>query len=81
METVYPSKDLRTIAKKHARELPWTIRMLLRGLGAWGRDWRLPSYVLFEPGFIGELIDLGYQDAMEREDDLRDFLDLNTDRT
>lgn len=74
LENIYPSRDMRDIAKKHARELPWTIRMLLRGLGAWGRDWRLPSYVLFEPGFIGELIDLGYSDAMEREDDLRDFL-------
>ena len=71
---IHPSRDLRDIAKKHARELPRTIRMLLRGLGAWGKDWRLPSYILFEPGFVGELIDLGYQDAMEQEEILREFL-------
>lgn len=73
---INPSKDLRLIAKKHAYELPWTIRMLLRGLGAWGRDWRLPSYVLFEPGFIKELIELGYNDAMEQETSLREFLNI-----
>ena len=73
---INPSKDLRLIAKKHAYELPWTIRMLLRGLGAWGRDWRLPSYILFEPGFIKELIELGYTDAMEQETALREFLNI-----
>lgn len=69
-----PSRDVRDIAREHAHEMPWTIRMLLRRLGVWGRDWRLPSYLLFEPGYCRALIDLGYTDTMARADEIREFL-------
>lgn len=81
IHTIYPSEDLRDIAQKHARQFPRSIRALLRGLGAWGGDWRLPSYLLFEPGFIGEVIDLGYNDAMAQKDTLIQFLKLREDNT
>jgi NTE family protein len=71
---VQPSRDVRDIAREHAHEMPWTIRMLLRRLGVWGRDWRLPSYLLFESGYCRDLIDLGYTDTMARADEIRDFL-------
>ena len=71
---VQPSKDIGGIAKRHAKEIPWTIRGLLRGAGAWGSGWRVPSYLLFEPGFCGELIELGYQDAMMRKGEIAEFL-------
>jgi NTE family protein len=71
---VQPSKDIGGIARRHAREIPWTIRGLLRGAGAWGSGWRVPSYLLFEPGFCGELIELGYQDAMMRKGEIAEFL-------
>ena len=35
---------------------------------------QLISYLLFESGFTRALIDLGYEDAMEMEEDLRAFL-------
>jgi NTE family protein len=69
-----PSGDIPDTAARHARELPWTIRMLLRGAGAWGGGWRVPSYLLFEPGYCRELIDMGYEDAMSRRDEYRSFL-------
>ncbi|MFV0295568.1 MAG: patatin-like phospholipase family protein [Hyphomicrobiaceae bacterium] len=74
-----PSCDVRTIAREHAHELPWTIRMLMRQLGMWGRDWRLPSYLMFEPGYCGALIDLGYRDTLARRDEVDRFLGLGPD--
>ncbi len=71
---VQPSKEIGEIARRHAMEIPWTIRGLLRGAGAWGSGWRVPSYLLFEPSFCGELIDLGYQDAMMRRGEIAEFL-------
>ncbi len=72
---ISPSRDLRTVASEHADEMPRSIRLLLRSLGSWGKDDRLVSYLLFEPGYIGALIDLGYGDAMGRKDEIASFLD------
>ena len=71
---IRPSVDIRSIAAKHADALPFTIKMLLRGIGAWGPDWRLASYLLFERDYCRELADLGYRDAMEDSETLLQFL-------
>ncbi len=72
---IVPSEDVRDVAGRHAHELPRPVRLLLRGLGANNPGGRqLLSYLLFESGFTGELVDLGYSDAMARRDDLEAFL-------
>jgi NTE family protein len=48
--------------------------MLLRRLGMWGQDWRLPSYLMFEPAYCRALIELGYRDTMARSEELRAFV-------
>jgi NTE family protein len=72
--SLQPSCDLRDIAREHGEEMPWTIRMLLRRLGVWGNDWRLPSYLLFEPGYCRALVELGYRDTLARRDEVAAFL-------
>lgn len=74
---IYPSQPIDEIAAQHIRELPGTLRFFLRGSGAT----RSPgasavSYLLFEPGFTRSLMSLGYRDAMNREEELRAFLEL-----
>ena len=71
---ISPSRDLRVVASEHTNEMPNSIRLLLRSLGSWGKDDRLVSYLLFEPGYVGALIDLGYKDAMDQKDDIASFL-------
>lgn len=72
---VVPSKDLRQIAQKHRQQLPFALRALLRGVGGKrSNESRLLSFLLFEQAYTRELIELGYNDAMQVKDQLRDFV-------
>jgi len=55
-------------------ELPSTVRFILKPTGALNRSGsNLASYLLFEESFCRALIDLGYQDTISREAEVRDF--------
>jgi len=72
---IVPRQDLRSLAAEFLHELPRGVRVLLRGLGARSNSGlQLVSYLLFESGFTRALIDMGYRDAMEMEDELRSFI-------
>ncbi|MGI9232891.1 MAG: patatin-like phospholipase family protein [Woeseiaceae bacterium] len=72
---IVPSEDLRVLAYKHRKELPFAIRALLRGVGGSSPgENRLLSFLLFEKTYTRELIKLGYRDAMNVKDELLDFL-------
>jgi NTE family protein len=77
IERVNPSEDVRRLTAEHAHDLPGTVKLVLRAIGAWGEPWVLPSYLTFEPGLIGALIDLGYRDGRARMEGLRAFLGLD----
>ncbi|TAJ79141.1 MAG: patatin-like phospholipase family protein [Gallionellaceae bacterium] len=72
---ISPSQPLEKIAERHLRGLPWTIRLLLRAVGVMRRRGaNLVSYLLFEKTYCRALIDLGYQDAMKRKEEIVAFL-------
>ncbi len=77
---ITPSEDLRSIAYEHSHEVPSTVRFMMRRFGASGdgNRVRLPSYLLFEPGFCQALIRLGYQDAVDRRSELTAFLGITS---
>jgi len=71
---ITPSQPLERIAARFIHELPGTIRFILRPTGALNRSGsNLASYLLFEESFCRALIDLGYQDTMARETEVREF--------
>ena len=73
---VSPSQPIEKIAARYAAELPWTIRLLLRLVGAVHQSGAtLVSYLLSEGKFCRALIDLGYQDALKRREEILHFLD------
>jgi NTE family protein len=72
---IAPSADMRVIATRHVRSLPRGLRALLRVMGARGSAGaQLASYLMFESSFTQELIQLGFQDAMNKREDVMGFL-------
>jgi NTE family protein len=72
---ISPSQPLEKIAERHLHGLPWTIRILLRAVGVLRKNGaNLVSYLLFDKSYCRALIDLGYQDAMKRKEEILDFL-------
>lgn len=70
-----PSRPIERVAVRHLRELPRTIRFLLRPVGAMNRAGsNLASYLLFEPGFTQSLIELGFNDVQSRREEVLEFL-------
>jgi NTE family protein len=73
--SISPSQSVEAIAQQYAGELPWTIKLLLRLVGATNRGGAtLMSYLLSERKFCNALIELGYQDALSRRAEILEFL-------
>jgi NTE family protein len=71
---ITPSQPIERIAARFVHQLPRSVRMVLRPTGALTRSGsNLASYLLFEESFCRALIDLGYQDTMVREAEVKEF--------
>ena len=71
---ITPSQPIERIAARFIHELPATVRFILRPTGALNRSGsNLASYLLFEESFCRALIDLGYQDTISRDAEVREF--------
>ena len=72
---INPSADLAIVAAAFAHKMPLAVRYVLDGLGtpdAQSAD--LMSYLLFDSSYTRALIDVGYQDAAARIDEIEAFL-------
>jgi NTE family protein len=72
---ITPSVDLSELARQYQKDMPYLIQYFVNGLG---RDASacadLMSYLLFTPKYTRALIDIGYNDAAQRIDEIEDFL-------
>lgn len=71
---INPSRDLKEIAMEHRKEMPRVLRWMLKRQNSSQDLGRLESYLLFEPGYTGSLIDLGYADTLARAEEVCAFL-------
>ncbi|MDE2345523.1 MAG: patatin-like phospholipase family protein [Gammaproteobacteria bacterium] len=72
---IVPSDDIREIARRHMRELPSSMRLLLRAMGGLHKSGsQLLSYLLFEAGYCQELTQLGRKDGLAQADKIIRFL-------
>lgn len=71
---IRPSRDIGHLAGDLFERLPRVIKYLLRGLGSSREASELTSYLLFDPDFCGQLVRMGYEDAMEQREAIENFL-------
>jgi len=73
---VSPSTQIDRMAARHVDSLPTSMRLCFWATGATARGGgaAAASYLLFEHGFISELLELGYKDTMWDSDAIVDFM-------
>lgn len=72
---ISPSKDIKKIAKEHYKDVPYSIKLLMKGLGLKNREEsELLSFLLFESSFTSSLIQLGFEDGMTNQSEIKAIL-------
>ena len=78
---ISPSQPIDRIAERFVKELPWTIRFLLRLIGVRRHHGiKLVSYLLSEKKFCRALIELGYKDGLSNREEIMTLLDIGQQR-
>lgn len=71
---ISPSVSLDELAGEHTEEMPKALRLALRGQGNSPHNGSgILSYLLFSEGYCRRLIRLGFEDAMNKQTEIRDF--------
>tara|TARA_B100001750_G_scaffold71979_1_gene57476 strand:+ start:273 stop:1406 length:1134 start_codon:yes stop_codon:yes gene_type:complete len=69
---ISPSKDINKIAKEHYSDVPYSIKLLMKGLGLKNRnESELLSFLLFESSFTSSLIELGFEDGIKKQSEIK----------
>jgi NTE family protein len=70
-----PSVDLAQLAEQHQRDMPYLIQYFISSLGRDAASCAdLMSYLLFTSKYTRDLIEVGYNDAHKRIDEIEGFL-------
>ncbi len=75
---ISPSADLGEIAARKSGKLPRLIRYLIKGLGTLEDASEIVSYLLFDPSYCSQLIDLGFKDSMKQKEQILRFYSTPT---
>ncbi|HWU44822.1 MAG TPA: hypothetical protein VN132_15325, partial [Bdellovibrio sp.] len=67
---ISPSADIGEIAVQKAQKLPRIIRYLMKGLGSLQDASEIISYLLFDPTFCADLIEIGRRDGLAQKEDI-----------
>ena len=72
---VTPSVNLSKLAQEHQRDMPYLIQYFVSSLGRDAASCAdLMSYLLFTSKFTRALVEIGYDDAAKRADEIEEFL-------
>jgi NTE family protein len=72
---ITPSVDLTQVAEQHQRDMPYLIQYFVNSLGRDSASCAdLMSYLLFASKYTRALIEIGYNDASQRIDEIESFL-------
>lgn len=75
---INPSHDFNSIANEFYFDMPMAIRWMFRLVGITEHtESSIVSYLLFEQNYTRRLIKLGYDDGLEKLDQIREFLELD----
>ena len=76
VRVIVPSIHFDEVAANHIKDLPQSLRVFLRTIGATrtGGGASLASYLLFESGYCQALMQHGYRDCMDQADTVREFV-------
>ena len=76
--TISPSRSLGALAREYIHELPGSTRWFLERTGSIKKSGSggALSYILCEQGYCQRLMALGYEDAMEKSAEIRQFFGL-----
>lgn len=81
LTVIRPSVNLGRLAAEFEPELPRAFRFLARGLGS--KETKSPDFLsilMFQPGYLQRLIEIGEQDAESRIEEILDLVDGKEER-
>ena len=73
--SIKPTVDIAKLALEKSDSMPKFLRFLVKGLGPESETAELISYLLFEPEYCTELLNLGCKDAMANADKIAEFIE------
>ena len=69
---ISPSVDLNKVASEHFDDLPGALKLFIKDTGSSA----MLSLLLFESEYCNKLMELGFMDAVAKENDIRQFFEI-----